>query len=113
MLSSRTHSVCVRAAARAERVRVSCLRAIIGFCEVVKERVGGVEVLRPFLAPIVDSLITFIAQYHGGEVLALMLEAMCSVVSVSVPLSLQRGGNGSRPDIAVQFGASSEVRGNL
>ena len=59
------------------------IRAIIGFCEVVKERAGGVEVLRPFLAPIVDSLISFIAQYHGGEVLALMLEAMCSVVSVS------------------------------
>ncbi|XP_043224474.1 importin-9-like isoform X2 [Amphibalanus amphitrite] len=63
-------------------VRTSALRAIIGFCEVVKERAGGAEVLRPFLAPIVDSLITFITQYHGGEVLALMLEAMCSVVSV-------------------------------
>ncbi|XP_037091260.1 importin-9-like [Pollicipes pollicipes] len=63
-------------------VRTSALRAIIGFCEVVKEKAGGAEVLRPFLGPIVDNLITFIAQYHGGEVLALMLEAMCSVVSV-------------------------------
>ena len=65
-------------------------RAIIGFCEVVKERAGGVEVLRPFLAAIVDSLITFIAQYNGGEVLALMLEAMCSVVSVSAFQSPER-----------------------
>lgn len=63
-------------------LRTASLRAIIGFCEAVNEKDGGCEVLVPFLAPIVDRLIPFVAEYQGGEVLSLMLKAIRSVVPI-------------------------------
>lgn len=61
-------------------VRVSAVRAVWGFCDHLKSS-NNAAVIVPFLPPILDGLIAMATQF-STEVISLVLETLCIVISV-------------------------------
>ena len=62
-------------------VRISAVRAVFGFSEHLKST-GNPQLLQPYISDMIEGLLVIATQF-SSEVLALVLETMCIVISVS------------------------------
>ncbi|KAG8180187.1 hypothetical protein JTE90_017703 [Oedothorax gibbosus] len=69
-------------------VRVSAVRAVLGFCDHLKSTKQSVGLLSPFLGPMAEALISLAIQF-SSEVLALALEGIANLISIDENFTAQ------------------------